>query len=187
MFATSILSSFRFINSPTLSGEDYRLAQFHLHWGSGAKGTGSGAEGSEHTLEGRRYFAELHLVHYNTKYTDIGESLAHSDGLAVVGHFIEMVEDDPTNVAWSVENGWSTPWDNFIGSMVGDLKQPSETAAFGFDLAGLGLVDFGDYYRYKGSLTTPTCDEVVQWTVAKDTIKISQKTVEQMISFTLVR
>ena len=35
--------------------------QMHAHWG-GCKG-----HGSEHTVDGRQYDAELHIVHYNTK------------------------------------------------------------------------------------------------------------------------
>lgn len=33
------------------------------------------------------------------------------------------------------------------------------------------------FYRYSGSLTTPTCNEVVTWTVFADAITISEKQV----------
>ena len=33
----------------------------HAHWGSCA------GHGSEHTVDGKQYDAELHIVHYNTK------------------------------------------------------------------------------------------------------------------------
>ena len=35
--------------------------QMHAHWGSCA------GHGSEHTVDGKQYDAELHIVHYNTK------------------------------------------------------------------------------------------------------------------------
>lgn len=39
--------------------------QMHAHWG-GCKG-----HGSEHTVDGRQYDAELHIVHYNTKVNNL--------------------------------------------------------------------------------------------------------------------
>lgn len=41
----------------------------------------------------------------------------------------------------------------------------------------LGDVNRHAYYRYNGSLTTPTCDEAVVWTVFKESIKVDQNLV----------
>ena len=63
---------------------EYTLAQFHCHWGDEFRG------GSEHTLNGQRYFAEVHLVHYKTEYGGLNDdSLGNGDGLAVLGYFID--------------------------------------------------------------------------------------------------
>ncbi|KAA0723556.1 Carbonic anhydrase 7 [Triplophysa tibetana] len=62
----------------------YRLKQFHFHWG------GKGCGGSEHTVAGKIYPSELHLVHWNAvKYKSFGEAAAAPDGLAVLGIFLE--------------------------------------------------------------------------------------------------
>ena len=34
---------------------------------------------------------ELHLVHYNTKYGSFADATAHSDGLAVLGIFLNVI------------------------------------------------------------------------------------------------
>ena len=76
-------------NGGALPGE-YTLAQFHFHWGSSDHG------GSEHTLEGEQFFSEVHLVHFKSEYGTIGDSVDKSDGLAVLGFFIE--EDSTAEV-----------------------------------------------------------------------------------------
>lgn len=37
-----------------------------------------------------RYAAEIHFVHYNTKYGTFAESTKYEDGLAVLGVFVEV-------------------------------------------------------------------------------------------------
>lgn len=66
-------------------GSEYKLAQFHLHWGDDFRG------GSEHTVDGRRYFSEVHFVHFNSdRHTGLtAEALADGEGLAVLGYFID--------------------------------------------------------------------------------------------------
>ncbi|KAL7984204.1 hypothetical protein Chor_002774 [Crotalus horridus] len=62
----------------------YKLKQFHIHWGS------CEGQGSEHTVDGVKYDAELHLVHWNTKYGAFEEAVKNPDGLAVVGVFLKV-------------------------------------------------------------------------------------------------
>ena len=77
--------------------------------------------------------------------------------------------------------------DKFLQDGVADsLLDESSEITRTFNLADLGLTNFDDYYRYSGSLTTPPCNEVVQWTVVKDTIKINTETMRKMIEFSKV-
>jgi hypothetical protein len=39
------------------------------------------------------YPAELHIVHYNTKYGSIADAVTRSDGLAVLGIFLKVINN----------------------------------------------------------------------------------------------
>ncbi|PRD34444.1 UNVERIFIED_CONTAM: Ca13 [Trichonephila clavipes] len=63
----------------------YQLVQFHCHWGKCCN------TGSEHTIDGKGYAAELHLVHWNVDlYNSVEEALASPKGLAVIGIFFQV-------------------------------------------------------------------------------------------------
>ncbi|XP_013771381.1 carbonic anhydrase 7-like [Pundamilia nyererei] len=72
------------ISGGNLSGE-YDTVQFHFHWGNG-----SSVPGSEHTVDGKRYPMELHIVNtmpiYNRNMTQAAED---PTGIAALGFFIE--------------------------------------------------------------------------------------------------
>lgn len=51
----------------------YIFHSMHLHWRS------------EHIVNGVQNEAELHLVHYNSKYGSLSQAVEHADGLAVLG------------------------------------------------------------------------------------------------------
>ncbi|XP_029078871.1 carbonic anhydrase 13 isoform X4 [Monodon monoceros] len=75
----------------------YRLRQFHLHWGS------TDDHGSEHVVDGMRYAAELHVVHWNSdKYPSFVEAAHEPDGLAVLGVFLQIVPPLLESVTWII-------------------------------------------------------------------------------------
>ncbi|XP_039619178.1 carbonic anhydrase 7 isoform X3 [Polypterus senegalus] len=142
----------------------YRLKQCHFHWG------GKNTHGSEHTVNGKSYASELHLVHWNAvKYKTFAEAAAAPDGLAVIGIFIETGDDHP---------GLHQLTDAFYM-----VKFKGSKAVFpGFNPKSL-LPKSLHYWTYPGSLTTPPLYENVIWIVLKEPIKISQK---QMHRFRLL-
>ncbi|XP_016105142.1 carbonic anhydrase 7-like [Sinocyclocheilus grahami] len=134
----------------------YRLKQFHFHWG------GKGCRGSEHTVGGKTYASELHLVHWNAiKYKSFGEAAAAPDGLAVLGIFLEIGDEHRalhqiTDALYMVK---------FKGSVT-DFK--------GFNPKCL-LPNSLEYWTYPGSLTTPPLYESVTWILLKEPIYVSEK------------
>ncbi|XP_014694616.3 carbonic anhydrase 2 [Equus asinus] len=138
----------------------YRLIQFHFHWGS------SDGQGSEHTVDKKKYAAELHLVHWNTKYGDFGKAVQQPDGLAVVGVFLKV--------------GGAKPGLQKVLDVLDSITTKGKSADFtNFDPRGL-LPESLDYWTYPGSLTTPPLLECVTWIVLREPISVSS---EQLLKF----
>ncbi|KAI8488382.1 carbonate dehydratase [Branchiostoma belcheri] len=157
-----------------LPGNNYKLAQFHFHW-SFLDNLGAG---SEHVLNGQIYPAELHLVHWNAdQHTDLGDAAVgnrtNHASLAVLGFFIELCNTD--NPAFE-------PMLKYIAN----VSQSGTTFQYPmgdrFSLDSLLPTDRTKFFRYNGSLTTPTCNEVVTWTVFKETISISRNQLTKFIN-----
>jgi carbonic anhydrase len=135
--------------------------QFHFHWSS------------EHTLDGYRPALELHIVHYNTRYADINDAIASNepDGLAVVGVFFDVGEHNEAldhvlnHVSKIPDEGNTTNVDDFCPCKL--------------------LPTSRDYFFYEGSLTTPPCSEVVQWTVFKEILSLSQDQYDKFTSLAI--
>ncbi|XP_044279852.1 carbonic anhydrase 2-like [Varanus komodoensis] len=138
----------------------YKLIQFHIHWGS------CEGQGSEHTVDGVKYDAELHLVHWNTKYSSFTEAVKHPDGLAVVGVFLKV--------------GSACPGIQKVVDALDTIKHKGKQAAFtNFDPTGL-LPASRDFWTYPGSLTTPPLLECVTWIVLKEPVTVSKEQMNKL-------
>jgi carbonic anhydrase len=110
----------------TIEGISYGLKQVHFH------------HPSEHTIDGKHFAMEAHLVH------------AAADGkLAVIGVLFEEGAANP-----ALDPVWAT------------APGREGKAAVAFQIDPAKLVGAGtSAYRYEGSLTTAPCSETVTWTV----------------------
>ncbi|XP_074467223.1 carbonic anhydrase 4a isoform X2 [Sebastes fasciatus] len=142
----------------------YKAVQFHLHWGN------DGGPGSEHTIDGEQYPMELHIVHMKHQYTDLATALSDTQGVAVLGFFYER--SDSAN----------RKYDPIINALRSIKAANGNTSLPPISLAQLipAEKNMTSYYRYKGSLTTPGCNEAVVWTVFENPIPLSN---EQLRAF----
>lgn len=151
----------------SISGADlpgkFIFAQGHFHWGNRSN------VGSEHLIGGRAFPLELHLVHYNSKYLTLQEALKHKDGLAVVAVLYELSSEN--NGALSA-----------VIDMAHLVRNPDTTVRGQKKLSLKSLLpsNLSSFYRYSGSLTTPTCDEVVTWSVLHTTGTVSEDQLHQI-------
>uniref|UniRef100_A0A3Q3LUF0 Carbonic anhydrase n=1 Tax=Mastacembelus armatus TaxID=205130 RepID=A0A3Q3LUF0_9TELE len=146
------------INGGGLNGT-YSLDHFHFHWGDTEQ-----LPGSEHSINGYRYPMEMHIVTVKKGLT-LDQALASSDGVAVLGFFIDVCEQGRKYIA--------------IASLTASTNVAVKSTISVADL--IGDVDLTKFYRYMGSRTTPSCAEAVVWTVFHEPIKINRNLVSNVV------
>jgi carbonic anhydrase len=130
--------------------QPHTLESFHIHWPS------------EHTLDGKRFDAEIHLVHFNEKYLSFENARTKPDGLAVLGFFFEI--DDS---GFSVPNNYLKLF-QLVPNDQDARRSNSEIKLH--DIIGSKSIDI---FSYLGSLTTPSCDENVLWMISTRKLTIT--------------
>uniref|UniRef100_A0A3Q3G257 Carbonic anhydrase 6 n=1 Tax=Labrus bergylta TaxID=56723 RepID=A0A3Q3G257_9LABR len=145
----------------------YTAVQMHLHWG----GWDLEASGAEHTVDGIRYMAELHVVHYNSdKYKSFTEARDKPDGLAVLAFFY----DDG-----HFEN---TYYSDFISNL-DKIKYAGQSMNISsINVRAMLPENLNHFFRYQGSLTTPPCYESILWTVFDTPITLSHNQIRKLES-----
>ncbi|KAL4609616.1 carbonic anhydrase 4-like [Arapaima gigas] len=139
----------------------YRTVQLHFHWGD------STMNGSEHTVNGRRYPMEMHIVSIKSIYQNLTEAMHDPSGLAVLGVFIDVGDLDNENFT-------------VISNLVPSVAYKGKSVAMKpFPLLNLlPAQNMSRFYRYHGSLTTPPCSQIVMWTVYEVPIYVSQQQID---------
>jgi len=140
---------------------EYQLVQMHAHWGK------EHGRGSEHTINGKMYDGELHLVHFNTSYGSFNEAVDKPDGLAVLGIFLK--EGDTAHEEFGK-----------ITNLLSKVQKKGDQTVLTGQIDPTKLLPACEhYFTYPGSLTTPPLLESVTWLVYDNPITISK---EQMAS-----
>ncbi|XP_041672214.1 carbonic anhydrase-like [Cheilinus undulatus] len=161
-------------------GHVYTTLQFHFHWGSMSEDS----EGSEHTVDSHSYPMEMHIVS-RRKDLSLEDAVNTPNGLSVLGFFIEATdstksssggsshhETSSTSKPTSDMNAWKK-LTSYLPLIQNISSKATVTEEISIDDL-LGDVDRAAYYRYNGSLTTPSCNEAVVWTVFKESIKVDK-------------
>lgn len=132
--------------------QKFTLLQFHLH------------NGSEHTVDGVRHDLEAHFVHANSAFL-AGDMV--NGRLAVIGVFLNAGSE--SNGAWNKVLNDLPQYDGTHGDVV-NKKIVSNYYRL--------LSESDEVYTYEGSLTTPGCNEIVNWIVMQEPVTVSPKAVK---------
>ncbi len=137
-----------------IDGTRYQLLQFHFH------------APSEHTVAGKFFDMEMHLVHKSEDgmLAVVGLLIKrgrHKFAFAPIWSHLPAVPGETQRIENVTEDGSLIVEPRFMFS-------PND------QITGEAPSRFRNYYRYDGSLTTPPCSEDVKWIVLTTPIEISE-------------
>ncbi|GJQ69592.1 hypothetical protein Trydic_g6686 [Trypoxylus dichotomus] len=140
----------------------YRFDSLRFRWGPNDE------EGSEHTIDARRYAMEVQAIHVkdNKKYSYLYEA-ADDKAVMVISYLFEITP---------VDNPYLDP----LVASLKDIQSPcSQCVVQSFPLSWLILPFTSKYYCYCGSLTFPPCTEHVDWLVQSETMSVSSRQMQK--------
>ena len=114
---------------------------------------------------GEKYAAEIHFVHVNPK----------TGKAAVLGVFVQSSQARNSSVqgANELDSAASLEWKRYF-TAVQTLRGANDTTTLSLNLSALLPRNVNYFWRYEGSLTTPSCSEIVTWTVLKTMIVVDE-------------
>lgn len=116
-----------------------------------------------------RFGLELHIVSHNQRYKNFSEAVQNKQGVAVLGVLFHI--SDQANLMLK----------NILDSAESVKDEPGQSNDIKGSFSPIQLLpaNRSSYFRYEGSLTTPSCDEAVIWTVLDNTVPFAIAQIER--------
>uniref|UniRef100_A0A8C7HWQ5 protein-tyrosine-phosphatase n=1 Tax=Oncorhynchus kisutch TaxID=8019 RepID=A0A8C7HWQ5_ONCKI len=144
-----------FVRGAGLPGR-FKAEKVEFHWGQS-----NGSDGSEHSINGRRFPVEMQIYMYNSDdFDSLSAAMRQKRIIAAMSVFFQVRTS--------------------LSSFRLFKQRP-------FVLRDLLPSSLGGYYRYTGSLTTPPCSKVVEWIVFNRPVFLSYKQVKRTSVSNLTR
>ncbi|KAG8181908.1 hypothetical protein JTE90_007788 [Oedothorax gibbosus] len=140
----------------------YRIHELLLHYGR------SDDRGSEHTISGHAFPAELQILGYNNQlYDNMSEAMPKTQGVIGIAILFQI-----SNV--------SSPDLRLITSKLNQIVHKGQTQHISsISVAGI-LPDTSQFMTYEGSTTMPGCHETVTWIVLNKPIYITKTEIHHL-------
>ncbi|KAM9443714.1 receptor-type tyrosine-protein phosphatase gamma isoform 1-T1 [Clarias gariepinus] len=154
-----------FVQGAGLPGR-FKAEKVEFHWGQS-----NGSDGSEHSINGRRFPVEMQIYMYNSDdFDSLNAAIREKRVIAAMAVFFQAGQKD------------NPALDPIIHGLRGVVHHEKETFLEPFVLRDLLPSSIGSYYRYIGSLTTPPCSKVVEWIVFSRPVFLSYRQLEAFYS-----
>lgn len=140
------------ISGSFLGNNEYIPRDIHFHWGR------NDTQGSEHSINSRKYSLEMHIVCYNSKYGSVAEAKFFNDGILVIGQLFQVKNHAPSYFFLDFLPRVSRTRSKIV------LKD--KLCAFNLgEFLNVDALSKGSFVVYNGSFTTPPCYEDVTWVI----------------------
>ncbi|XP_037073256.1 carbonic anhydrase-like [Pollicipes pollicipes] len=148
----------------------YRFLEMVFHWGEEL-----GDHGSEHTIDGKFFDAEVQMVFFSDRYGTYEEARKHPAGLTIVAVPLSADLDRPVpHLTFPIFQ---------LDVILEDLAPVNSTILIEADLTpmmGMMQTALTRYYSYYGSLTAPPCNPVVLWLVSSTEMSLQLEFIVQL-------